>query len=86
MTYLVVEQDGSLKRIILNRPEKRNAPSFCARFDFGNFPDCSNADLLLQFVRTEQMLQAVAYASIDILAFIHDSTIGASADLAIKSR
>ena len=116
MTYLVVQQNGPLKRIILNRPEKRNAlslllaeeiseqiqlaetdgtrlivlqgngPSFCAGFDFGNFPDCSNADLLLQFVRTEQMLQAVAYASIDILAFIHDSTIGASADLAIKSR
>ena len=116
MTYLVVQQNGPLKRIILNRPEKRNAlslllaeeiseqiqlaetdgtrlivlqgngPSFCAGFDFGNFPDCSNADLLLQFVRIEQMLQAVAYASIDTVAFIHGSTIGAGADLAIACR
>jgi enoyl-CoA hydratase/carnithine racemase len=116
MTYLVVEQDGPLKRIILNRPEKRNAlslllaeeiteqiqiaevdgtrlialqgngSSFCAGFDFGNFPDCSSADLLLQFVRIEQMLQAVAYASIDTVAFIHGSTIGAGADLAIACR
>ena len=114
--YLVVQQNGPLKRIILNRPEKRNAlslllaeeiseqiqlaetdgtrlivlqgngPSFCAGFDFGNFPDCSNADLLLQFVRIEQMLQAVAYASIDTVAFIHGSTIGAGADLAIACR
>ena len=116
MMYLVVQQNGPLKRIILNRPEKRNAlslllaeeiseqiqlaetdgtrlivlqgngPSFCAGFDFGNFPDCSNADLLLQFVRIEQMLQAVAYASIDTVAFIHGSTIGAGADLAIACR
>lgn len=116
MTYLIVQQDGPLKRIILNRPEKRNAlnillaeeiteqihlaeqdstrlivfqgngPSFCAGFDFGNFPDCSSAELLLQFVRIEQMLQAVAYSSIDTLAFFHGSTIGAGADLAVACR
>ena len=32
------------------------------------------------------MLQAVAYASIDTVAFIHGSTIGAGADLAIACR
>jgi enoyl-CoA hydratase/carnithine racemase len=116
MTYLVVQQDGPLKRIILNRPEKRNAlnillaeeiteqiqlskvdatrlivfqgngPSFCAGFDFSNFPDCSSAELLLQFVRIEQMLQAIAYSPIDTLVYMHGSTIGAGADLAIACR
>jgi enoyl-CoA hydratase/carnithine racemase len=116
MTYLVVQQDGPLKRIILNRPEKRNAlnillaeeiteqiqlskvdatrlivfqgngPSFCAGFDFSNFQDCSSAELLLQFVRIEQMLQAVAYSPIDTLVYMHGSTIGAGADLAIACR
>jgi len=43
-------------------------------------------DLLLQFMRIGQMLQAVAYAFNHTLAFIHGSTIGADTDLAIKIR
>jgi enoyl-CoA hydratase len=111
-----VERDGPVKRITLNRPEKRNALSlelatellleaqrsehdgtrlivlrgagkgFCAGFDFSQFPDCSAGDLLLHFVRIEQMLQAFAHSSVDTLACVHGQTIGAGADLALACR
>lgn len=116
MSLLLVERDGPIKRIRLNRPEKRNAlsldlatellletrrsqadgtrllvlrgegPGFCAGFDLGQFPDCSAGDLLLHFVRIEQMLQAVAHSSVDTLACVHGQTIGAGADLALACR
>lgn len=111
-----VERDGPVKRITLNRPEKRNALSldlatellleaqrsehdgtrlivlrgagkgFCAGFDLSGFPDCSAGDLLLHFVRIEQMLQAFAYSSVDTLACVHGQTIGAGADLLMACR
>lgn len=116
MSLLLLERDGPVKRIRLNRPEKRNALSlelaaallqevqrshgdgtrllvlrgegagFCAGFDLGAFPDCSDGDLLLHFVRIEQMLQAVAHAPFDTLACVHGPTIGAGADLALACR
>jgi enoyl-CoA hydratase/carnithine racemase len=115
-SLLQVERDGPVKRITLNRPEKRNALSldlatellrqaqrsehdgtrlivlrgagkgFCAGFDLSEFPDCSAGDLLLHFVRIEQMLQAFAYASVDTLACVHGQTIGAGADLLMACR
>lgn len=116
MNLLRIERAGPLKRIHLNRPEKRNAlslalatelllevqrsgtdgtrllvlrgegPGFCAGFDLSQFPDCSAGDLLLHFVRIEQMLQAVAHSSVDTLACVHGQTIGAGADLALACR
>lgn len=115
MNFLL-ERNGPIKRIRLNRPEKRNALSlelatellrevqrsetdgtrllvlrgegrgFCAGFDLSGFPECSAGDLLLHFVRIEQLLQAVTHASFDTLACIHGSTIGAGADLALACR
>ena len=97
---LNVERDGLIKRITLQRPEKRNAlnlelatqlllevqrserdgtrlivlrgdgKGFCSGFDLSQFPDCSAGDLLLHFVRIEQMLQAIAHSSVDTLAFL----------------
>jgi enoyl-CoA hydratase/carnithine racemase len=113
---LNVERDGLIKRITLQRPEKRNAlnlelatqlllevqrserdgtrlivlrgdgKGFCSGFDLSQFPDCSAGDLLLHFVRIEQMLQAIAHSSVDTLAFLHGQTIGAGADLAVSCR
>ena len=116
MSLLLVEREGPLKRVRLNRPDKRNALSlalatellqevershadgtrllvlrgegagFCAGFDLSAFPDCSDGDLLLHFVRIEQLLQAVAHAPFDTLACVHGATIGAGADLAVACR
>jgi enoyl-CoA hydratase/carnithine racemase len=116
VSALVVKREGPVKRVSLNRPEKRNAlnlelatelmqeaqrsetdgtrllvlsgagPGFCAGFDFSQFPACSAGDLLLHFVRIEQMLQAFAYAPFDTLACVHGQTIGAGADLALACR
>lgn len=116
MSPLEVRREGPIKRVTLNRPDKRNAlslelaadlaqevarseadgtrllvlrgegPGFCAGFDFGRFPDCSEGDLLLHFVQIELMLQAVAHAAVDTLAFVHGPTIGAGADLALACR
>jgi enoyl-CoA hydratase len=116
MSLIAVQREGPIKRISLNRPEKRNAlsldlatellleaqrseldgtrllvlrgegPGFCAGFDFSAFPDCSAGDLLLHFVRIEQMLQAFAHSSVDTLACVHGQTLGAGADLALACR
>lgn len=116
MSLLGVRREGPIKRISLNRPEKRNAlslelatelmleaqrsetdgtrllvlrgegPGFCAGFDFSQFPACSAGDLLLHFVRIEQMLQAFAHASVDTLVCVHGQTIGAGADLTLACR
>jgi len=56
-------------------------PVFCAGFDFSEFDSSSPSDLLLQFVRIEQMLQALAHSPVDTLALVHGAAIGAGADL-----
>jgi enoyl-CoA hydratase/carnithine racemase len=116
MSVLEVEQDGTVKHIFLNRPEKRNAlnvaladaiikalgkarrdgtrliviqgkgPVFCAGFDFSEFESSSAGDLLLQFVRIEQMLQALAHSPVDTLALVQGAAIGAGADLLVACR
>jgi enoyl-CoA hydratase/carnithine racemase len=116
MSSLIVEQHGPVKRLILNRPDKRNAldltladsllreigqaahddtrlivlqgngPGFCAGFDFSDLDTATAGDLLLQFVRIEQMLQAVAHSPVDTLAMAHGHTIGAGADLLVACR
>jgi enoyl-CoA hydratase len=116
MSVLVVEQQGAVKHLTLNRPEKRNAlnlaladalldaigqaasdgtrlivlqgkgPGFCAGFDFSDLSNATPGDLLLQFVRIEQMLQALAHAPCDTLALAHGATIGAGADMLVACR
>lgn len=75
------ETDGT--RLLVLRGE---GPGFCAGFDFSQFPDCSEGDLLLHFVRIELMLQAFAHSTVDTLACVHGQTIGAGADLALAFR
>ena len=54
---------------------------FSAGFDMAGVADQSAGDLVLRFVRIEQLLQAVAYAPYDTLALCHGANFGAGADL-----
>ena len=113
---LIVEQEGAIKRLRFNRPEKRNAlnldladllldavtqaatdgtrllvlrgngAGFCAGFDFSQLDDASPGDLLLQLVRIEQTLQALAHAPFDTLALVHGDAIGAGAEILVACR
>lgn len=58
-----------------------NGRSFCAGFDFSGFEDSSEGDLLLRFVRIEQLLQALHHAPYHTLALTHGPCFGAGADL-----
>ncbi|MGA7325733.1 MAG: enoyl-CoA hydratase/isomerase family protein [Rhodomicrobium sp.] len=108
---LVVEREGTVTRLFINRPEKGNALNasltealivaataanqdgtrlltieglgsrFCSGFDFTGFEDQSEGDLLLRFVRIEQLLQAIHHAPFLTAAFAHGSNFGAGADI-----
>lgn len=58
-----------------------NGRNFSAGFDFGGFEDLSDADLVLRFIRIEQLLQAVYHAPFDTLALAHGKNFGAGVDL-----
>lgn len=68
--------DGT--RLLVLEGEGRN---FSAGFDFSGFETTSAGDLLLRFVRIEQLLQAVHHAPFTTLALAHGRNFGAGADL-----
>jgi len=68
--------DGT--RLLVLRGEGRN---FCAGFDLSDYADASEGDLLLRFVRIEQLLQAVAHAPFETVALAHGRNFGAGVDL-----
>jgi len=108
---LLVERDGPVTLLTLNRPDRANALSselveallatvaeahrdgtrllvisgtgndFSTGFDFTDFEVASEADLVLRFVRIEQLLQAVYHAPFAALALAHGRSVGAGADL-----
>lgn len=55
--------------------------AFCAGFDFTGIEEQSDADLVLRFVRLEQLLQTVRHAPFATLALAHGAAFGAGADL-----
>ena len=55
--------------------------NFSAGFDVAGFESQSEGDLLLRFVRIEQLLQALRHAPFDTLALAHGKNFGAGADL-----
>ncbi len=59
----------------------RAGRNFSAGFDFGGYEDQSEGDLLLRFVRIEQLLQALAHAPFDTLALAHGRNFGAGVDV-----
>lgn len=64
--------------LIVFRGEGRN---FSAGFDFGGFEEQSEGDLLLRFVRIEQLLQKIAASPAITLAIAHGKNFGAGVDL-----
>jgi enoyl-CoA hydratase/carnithine racemase len=56
-------------------------PHFCAGFDFSGIETQSEGDLLLRFVRIEQLLQAIWHAPMSTVAMTHGGAFGAGADL-----
>lgn len=55
--------------------------NFSAGFDFGGYDEQSEGDLLLRFVRLEQLLQKVAASPALTLALAHGRNFGAGVDL-----
>jgi len=55
--------------------------NFSAGFDFTGFEEASDAELLLRFVRIEQLLQAVYHAPFPTVGLAHGRNFGAGADL-----
>jgi len=60
---------------------KGNGRNFSAGFDFGDFDSQSEGDLVLRFVRIEQLLQAVYHAPFNTMALAHGPNFGAGVDL-----
>jgi enoyl-CoA hydratase len=65
-------------RLLVLRGNGRN---FSAGFDFGGVEAQSEGDLLLRFVRIEQLLQSLYHAPFDTLALAHGKNFGAGVDL-----
>lgn len=70
------QSDGT--RLLVIEGEGRN---FSAGFDLTGCESASPGDLLLRFVRIEQLLQAVYHAPFATLALAHGRNFGAGADL-----
>jgi enoyl-CoA hydratase/carnithine racemase len=60
---------------------RANGRHFCAGFDFSGAEEHSEGDLLLRFVRIEQLLQAICHAPFATLALAQGRAAGAGADL-----
>lgn len=65
-------------QLLILRGAGRN---FSAGFDFTGYEEQSEGDLVLRFIRIEQLLQAVYYAPFDTLALAHGRNFGAGVDL-----
>ena len=60
---------------------RANGKNFCAGFDFTGYEAMSEGDLLLRFVRIEQVLQLLRDAPFVTIARTHHAAFGAGADL-----
>ncbi|MGB8435178.1 MAG: enoyl-CoA hydratase/isomerase family protein, partial [Burkholderiales bacterium] len=60
-----------------------NGQHFCAGFDFTDFEEAHEGDLLLRFIRIEQLLQALYHAPFAALGLAHGKNFGAGVDLLV---
>lgn len=59
-----------------------NGKGFSGGFDLGDIADASDGDLLMRFVRVEELLQSVFHAPLATVSLVHGPCYGAAADLA----
>lgn len=75
----VVQESGhDGTRLLVLQGAGRN---FSAGFDLGDFEAQSEGDLVLRFIRVEQLLQAVYHAPYQTMALAHGKNFGAGVDL-----
>ena len=74
----VARAHAQAARVLVFRGEGKN---FSAGFDFSDFENQSEGDLLLRFVRIEELLQAVAASPCVTVALAHGRNFGAGVDL-----
>jgi enoyl-CoA hydratase/carnithine racemase len=58
-----------------------NGKAFCGGFDFGGYEEMTSGDLLLRFVRIEELLQRLRRSSFVSIALVHGAAMGAGADI-----
>src|SRR5476649_249453 len=58
-----------------------NGNHFCAGFDFTDYAEASEGDLVLRFVRIEHLLQQIYHAPFATLVLAHGKIFGAGADI-----
>jgi enoyl-CoA hydratase/carnithine racemase len=58
-----------------------NGKAFCGGFDFGGYEEMTAGDLLLRFVRIEDLLQRLRRSSFVSIALVHGAAMGAGADI-----
>ena len=58
-----------------------NGAHFCAGFDFTDYADASEGDLVLRFIRIEHLLQQLYHAPFATLVLAQGKNFGAGADL-----
>jgi enoyl-CoA hydratase len=74
---------GEGAKVLAFRGEGKN---FSAGFDFSDWEQQSEGDLVLRFVRIEMLLQAVASSPCLTVALVHGRNFGAGVDLAASCR
>ena len=78
---LLAEVAGAAQRGVRLMVLRGSGKNFSAGFDMGGYEEQSDGDLLLRFVRIEQLLKAVRHAPFDTLALAHGRNFGAGVDL-----
>ncbi len=74
---LEAESDETVRLLVI----RGNGKGFSGGFDLSGLDEMSDGDLLLRFVRVEELLQAVYHAPFATMALVHGPCYGAAADL-----
>lgn len=78
---LIAQVAGAAERGVRLLVLRGAGKNFSAGFDLGGYEEQSEGDLVLRFIRIEQLLQAVRHAPFDTLALAHGKNFGAGVDL-----